>query len=183
LPLISIRNISPLNTLRISYEEINLMRDPLRWLVYALILLFIVTFTFFQLGSWLASIFFTIGILIAFLILAFTAWLLMKVVRLIIKNSWSYLLRQGFANLFRPNNQTIILIVSIGLSTAFICTIFFVQDMLVKRISFSASGNQPNMVLYDIQTSQEKQLASFTQQQRLPILQQVPIVTMRLQEI
>src|SRR6185312_76005 len=60
LPLISIRNISPLNTLRISYEDINLMRDPLRWLVYVLILAFVITFTFFQLGSWLASIFFII---------------------------------------------------------------------------------------------------------------------------
>jgi putative ABC transport system permease protein len=39
------------------------------------------------------------------------------------------------------------------------------------------------MIVYDIQTSQERELASFTQQQRLPILQQVPIVTMRLQEI
>ena len=183
LPLISIRNISPLNTLRISYEEINLMRDPLRWLVYALILLFIVTFTFFQLGSWLASIFFTIGILIAFLILAFTAWLLMKVVRLIIKNSWSYLWRQGFANLYRPNNQTIILIVSIGLSTAFICTLFFIQNILINQVSLSSSGNQSNMLLFDIQHGQEKAVAGLTKQQGLPVQQLVPIVTVRIDKI
>src|ERR1700743_3061208 len=69
LPLISIRNISPLNTLRINYDEASLSRDPFRWLVYLLIGAFIVGFTYFQLDSWLASIFFTIGILIAFLIL------------------------------------------------------------------------------------------------------------------
>jgi putative ABC transport system permease protein len=183
LPLISIRNISPLNTLRISFEEINLMRDPLRWLVYCLILLFIVTFSFLQLDSWLASIFFTVGILIAFMILAFTAWLLMKVMRLIIQSSWSYLFRQGFANLYRPNNQTIILIVSIGLSTAFICALFFIQGILINQVNLSSSGKQSNMILFDIQTSQQKAVAALTRQQGLPVQQQVPIVTLRIEKI
>ena len=183
LPLISIRNISPLNTLRINYEEVNLMRDPLRWLVYLLILGFIITFSFFQLDSWLGSIFFTIGILIAFLILAFTAWLLMKLMRLFIKSSWTYLWRQGFANLYRPNNQTIILIVSIGLSTAFICTLFFIQGILINEVNLSSSGKQSNMILFDIQTSQQKAVADLTRQQGLPVLQQVPIVTIRIEKI
>lgn len=183
LPLISIRNISPLNTLRMSYEDVNLVRDPMRWLVYFLILLFVVSFTFFQLNSWVASIFFTIGIMIAFMILTLTAWLLMRVMRVLIKNSWSYLTRQGFANLYRPNNQTIILIVSIGLSTAFICTLFFIQGILINQVKLSSSGNQANMILFDIQSSQEKAIAALTKQQGLPVLQQVPIVTIRLQSI
>ncbi|MDB5023686.1 MAG: macB 6 [Mucilaginibacter sp.] len=183
LPLIAIRNISPLNTLRISYEPINLLGDPLRWLVYVLILLFIVVFSFLQLDSWLASAFFTIGILIAFVILTLIAKLLMYLVRLFIQSSWSYLWRQGFANLYRPNNQTIILIVSIGLSTAFICTLFFIQSLLVRQVTISASGNQANMILFDIQTSQEKAVAGLARQHQLPVLQQVPVVTIRLQKI
>ena len=183
LPLIAIRNISPLNTLRISYEQLNLLRDPLRWLVYLLIVLFIMTFTFLQLDSWLASVFFTIGIFIAFLILTLIAKLLMYLVRIFIKSSWSYLWRQGFANLYRPNNQTIILIVSIGLSTAFICTLFFIQSMLVKQVALSASTNQANMILFDIQNNQEKGIASLARQHHLPVLQQVPVVTIRLENI
>ena len=183
LPLISIRNISPLNTLRIDYDNVNLVRDPFRWLVYFLIILFIITFTFLQLDSWLASIFFTIGIFIAFLVLTFTAWLLMKLMRLFIKSSWGYLFRQGFANLYRPNNQTIILIVSIGLSTTFICTLFFIQSILMGQISLSSSGNQSNMILFDIQTSQQNAIAQLTNQQGLPVLQQVPIVAVKLEKI
>lgn len=183
LPLIAIRNISPLNTLRISYEQLNLLRDPLRWLVYGLIFAFIILFTFLQLGSWPASIFFTIGILIAFLILTLIAKLLMYLVKLFVKSSWSYLWRQGFANLYRPNNQTVILIVSIGLSTAFICTLFFIQSMLVKQVAISASGNRANMILFDIQTSQEKPLADLTRKSHLPVLQRVPVVTLRIQKI
>lgn len=183
LPLIAIRNISPLNTLRISYENLNLLRDPLRWLVYLLIVLFIMTFTYMQLDNWLASIFFTIGIFISFLILTLIAKLLMYLVRIFIKSTWSYLWRQGFANLYRPNNQTVILIVSIGLSTAFICTLFFIQSMLVKQVALSASTNKANMILFDIQNNQEKGIANVARAHHLPIIQQVPVVTIRLEKI
>jgi len=183
LPLISTRKISPLNTLRISDDNVQSLRDPFAWLVYLLILLFFTGFAFLQLADWRQSIFFTLSIIAAFVLLTLVAFLLMWFVRMIIKSSWSYLWRQGFANLYRPNNQTLILIVSIGLSTAFICTLSFIEYMLIKRITISGSGNQPNMVVYDIQSSQEPSLVSFTQQERLPILQQVPVVTMRLQSI
>ena len=183
LPLIAIRNISPLNTLRMSYENVNLMGDPLRWLVYVLIVGFIMIFTFFQLDSWIASIFFTIGILIAFLILTLMALLLMRLAKLVLSNSWSYLWRQGFANLYRPNNQTIILIVSIGLSTSFICTLFFIQSMLIKQVSVSANTNSANMILFDIQTSQKKGLAELTKLHHMPMIQQVPVVNMRLERV
>ena len=183
LPLIAIRNISPLNTLRMSYENINLLHDPFRWLVYAIILLFIATFTDIQVGNWTGSFFFTIGIVVAFLILTLIARLLMFLVRLLIKSTWSYPLRQGFANLYRPNNQTIILIVSIGLSTSFICTLFFIQSLLIKQVTIAASTNQANMILFDIQTSQQKPLADFTLKQKLPLLQQVPVVTVRIDKV
>ncbi|WP_394368564.1 ABC transporter permease [Mucilaginibacter ginkgonis] len=183
LPLIAIRNISPLNTLRMSYDNINLMRDPLRWLVYLLIGGFIVLFTKFQLDSWKGSVAFTIGILIAFFILTLIARGLMILARLIIRNSWSYLWRQGFANLYRPNNQTIILIVSIGLSTTFICTLFFIQNILVKQVSLSATSNSANMILFDIQPAQKQALAATTKSQHLPVIQQVPVVTMRMATI
>lgn len=183
LPLIGIRNISPLNTLRLSYDNISLMRDPLRWLVYALILLFVTLFSQLQLDDWTASIFFTIGIVIAFILLTFTARLLMYLVRAFVKSSWSYLWRQGFANLYRPNNQTIILLVSIGLNTAFICTLFIIPGILVKQVALSSGANQANMILFDIQTSQEKPVAELARSKNLPVLQQVPVITVRLEKV
>lgn len=183
LPLISVRNISPLNTLRISFDDAGFSRDPLRWLVYVLIILFIVGFTFLQLDSWIGSLFFTLGILIAFMILAAVAWLLMRVMKLFINGSWNYLWRQGFANLYRPNNQTLILMVSIGLSTMFICILFFIQSILIGQVQLSSSGNQSNMILFDIQNSQKDAVASLTRKQGLPVLQQVPIVTLRIEQV
>ncbi|WP_223815750.1 ABC transporter permease [Adhaeribacter rhizoryzae] len=183
LPLVSVRNISPLNTLRLSLEEVNFRRDPLQWLVYGLIILFVLSFSLLQMENWRQAVYFTGGVLLGFAVLTAVAYGLMWLMRRSIPNSWGYLWRQGFANLYRPNNQTLILLVSIGLGTAFISTLYFVQGILIDRVSLSASGNQPNMVLFDIQTNQRDQVAKLAQQNNLPLLQQVPIVTMRLEEI
>jgi putative ABC transport system permease protein len=183
LPLISLRKISPLNTLRISFTDDTARSDKAKWPVYVLILLFIVFFTRQQLNTWIETFFFTAGILAAFFILTAIARLITWLVRKFFPASWSYLWRQGLANLYRPNNQTIILIVSIGLGTFFICTLFAIQTILLNRITLSASGNQPNMVLFDIQSAQKDQVAALTKQNGLPVLQEVPIVNMRLESI
>ena len=183
LPLVSVRNISPLFTLRISYEPSRAYRDPLRWLVYLLIIGFVLTFTWWQIEGLTEAIFFTAGIVAAFLVLAGVARLQMWLVRRFFPSSWNYLWRQGFANLFRPNNQTLILVTTIGLGAAFIGTLYFIQDILVKRVSLTASGTQANMVLFDIQNSQKDDIAKLTKQFDLPIMQQVPIVTMRVEDL
>ncbi|KAA3438894.1 FtsX-like permease family protein [Rufibacter hautae] len=183
LPLVSIRNVSPLNTLRISLESTSLFRDPLKWAVYALILLFIFGFTYLQTEKWKEAVYFTLGVLVGFLVLAGIAWTLMWAVRRFFPERLGYIWRQGLANLFRPNNQTLILIISIGLGTAFISTLYFVQNILLNQVTLSASENQPNMVLFDIQEGQRQAVAQLTKQQGLPVIQQVPIVTMRIEEI
>jgi putative ABC transport system permease protein len=183
LPLVSVRNISPLNTLRLSLEETSLFKDPIKWLVYFIIVLFIFGFTYLQMGSIKKTVFFTSGVLAGFIALAALAYAMMWLARRYFPSSWSYLWRQGFANLFRPNNQTLILVVSIGLGTAFICTLFFVQDILINRVTRSSSKNQPNMVLFDIQSNQKQAVADLTKSLNLPVLQEVPIVNMRMTEI
>src|SRR5690606_21263296 len=70
LPLVSIRNISPLNTLRLSLQPSSFFKDKIKWGVYLLILLFIFGFSWMQLGGWSKALFFTLGVVGAFLILA-----------------------------------------------------------------------------------------------------------------
>ncbi len=183
LPLVSVRNISPLNTLRLSFQESSLFKDPVKWLVYFIIVLFVFGFTYLQMGSLKKTVLFTSGVLGGFVVLAALAFAMMWLARRFFPTSWSYLWRQGFANLFRPNNQTLILVVSIGLGTAFICTLFFVQGILINRVTLSSSKNQPNMVLFDIQTNQKQSVADLTRSMNLPVLQEVPIVNMRMTEI
>ncbi len=183
LPLISVRNISPLRVLRASFESAPASRDPLRWLVYGLIIVFVLVFTWLQTDSWLEALIFTTSILAAFLLLLAMASLLVWLVQRFFPTSWRYVWRQALANLHRPNNQTSILIVSIGLGTAFICTLILVQGLLLKRVTLSTSGNQPNILLFDIQSSQQQQVLDLATQQGLPIIQSVPVVNMRLEKV
>ncbi|WKN44602.1 ABC transporter permease [Tunicatimonas pelagia] len=179
LPLLSMRKVSPLRTLRASFES-NQSPDPLRFLVFGLIAVFVFLFSYLQLNNWLDALLFTGGTFIAFLILGGMARLLMLAVRKFFPTGWSYLWRQSLANLYRPNNQTLVLIVTIGLGTALIGVLFFVQQVLIDKVALTGSEHQPNMVLFDIQSDQEEELAQLTQSFDLPLIQQVPVVTMRL---
>lgn len=182
-PLVGIRKISPLNVLRNTSESSGVEKDPVIWIVYVLIVLFIFGFSYIQTRNWIQALSFTGGILGSFLVLTAIATGLMWLVRRFFPSSWSYLWRQGLANLFRPNNQTVILIVSIGLGTLFICTLFFTQTILLNRVKLSSSGNKPNIVLFDIQSNQKDAVVSLAKQQGLPVDETVPIVNMRLESV
>ena len=183
LPLLSIRKISPLNAIRISYEPRSHRRDPVKWVVYGLIIIFVYTFTYVQMHSWKQALSFTAGIAGALLVLTAIAGGLTWTVRRFFPSSWNYLWRQGLANLYRPNNQTTILILSIGLGTALICTLFFVQAILISRVNLSTGANQRNIVLFDIQTAQKEGVSTLARQYGLPVQEFVPIVNMRLEEV
>ncbi|AQG82517.1 ABC transporter permease [Spirosoma montaniterrae] len=183
LPLLSIRNVSPLRAIRTAYEDDLSRRDPLRWAVYLLIIGFIVGFAYWQTRNFGLAVGFTGGLALAFGILTALGLGLIWLVRRFFPASWSYVWRQSLANLYRPNNQTLILVTSIGLGAFLIATLSLTQGLLLGRVELSGSGNQPNMVLFDIQNEQAAGVRSLVQAQRLPILQEVPVVTMRLSAI
>ncbi len=183
IPLLGIRKISPLKTLRASFEPDTATKDPLRWLIIGLIALFIGGFTWFQTGRVDTVAGFMAVVAISFLLLAGVARLVMWAVRRFFPVRWSYVWRQSIANLYRPNNQTLILMVSIGLGTALISTLFFTQDLLLGQVEFTGRGEQPNMILYDIQSDQKADVLQLTDEFDLPLIQNVPVVTMRLETI
>ena len=180
LPLLTIRKISPLYTLRLSVEPAATIWDPLKILVYAAILLFVDVFAYLRMHSSGKAIVFTLSLLGALLLLAGAAKLLMAVVRRLFPARWSYLWRQGFANLYRPNNQTLILVVTIGLGTTFIGTLYFVQQLLIDKVKATVGNNQGNMVLFDVQPDEVKGITALAKGERLAVLEDLPVVTMRV---
>lgn len=183
LPLLAIRNVSPLRALRSSYEDDLSGRDPLRWLVYLLVIGFIIGFAYWQTNNLPLALGFTAGLAVAFGLLTGLGLGLIWLVRRFFPTSWSYVWRQSLANLYRPNNQTLILVTSIGLGAFLIATLYLTQSLLLGRVQLSGSGNQPNMVLFDIQNEQIAGVRSLVKAQKLPVLQEVPVVTMRLTDI
>lgn len=183
LPLLEVRKISPFRVLRIGFEKSTRLTWQ-AWVVGFCIFVFMVVFSYLQgIGSWLDALLFTLALVAAFGFLGLLAKLVVWLLRKYTPQNWNYLVRQSMANLHRPMNQTMILIVSIGLGTALIATMYFLQQLLLSQVSFSSRGDQPNMVLFDIQTEQADSIRQLAQQHQLPIIQEVPVVTIQLLEI
>ncbi|QNK64963.1 ABC transporter permease [Pedobacter sp. PAMC26386] len=181
--LLSVRRISPLNAIRLSFERSQGKSDPLKILVYLIISLFVLGFTYLQMHSWLQAAIFFFSLVLVILIFYGLSVLLLTLVRKALPSGIAYTWRQGFSNLYRPNNLTLMLIVAIGLSTTLIATLYFVQGILINKVTISSGKNQPNMVLFDIQDDQVKAVNALAIQSHLPLMNQVPIITMRLEEI
>lgn len=183
LPLLKVRNVSPMATLRPETADTTLLKDPLRWLVIFGILAFIFGFSYYLLQNVSWAFGFTGFVVFAFGVLWGVAQLIIWAVRKFLPISFSYPLRQSLSNLYRPNNQTVSLIATIGLGTAMISTLFFLQNTLLEEAKFADKKDQPNMLMFDIQPSQLQEVKDKVLSRNLPIMQEVPIVTMNLDEI
>ena len=183
LPLLSIRRVSPLRVLRVAFEDDTAAPDPLRGLVIGIIALFVLAFAYGQTRDWKLTLGFGVGLLAAFAALAGTGRLLMGAVRRYFPTSWGYVWRQGLANLYRPQNQTLTLVTSIGLGTFLLATLYLTHTLILGRVQLTTQGAQPNLVLFDIQPEQRAGVEALLKAQKLPVLQRVSIVTMRLAAI
>jgi putative ABC transport system permease protein len=126
------------------------------------------------------ALFFTVGTAAALLLLALSARLLRGSVRRFFPRSFSYVMRQGLANLYRPHNQTLLLMVSLGLGTFLVAALYTAQNSVLAHISRIGGDDQPNVVLFDIQTDQVDGVAHLVREMDMPVLQLVPIVAMHI---
>ncbi|MFC2186788.1 ABC transporter permease [Fulvivirgaceae bacterium LMO-SS25] len=182
-PLIQIRNASPLLTIRAESSSKAVEKDWLNWLVYGLIVGFIYLFAFNQIGEWQEAGYFTLALLVAIGIIALISKLVMWLVRKFFPVSWGFVWRQSLANLYRPHNQTLVLLATIGLGTALVSTVFYVQDLLVAEVELSSEDERPNLLMFDIQSSQLESIKQLMEESELEVLQSDPVVNMRLLKI
>jgi len=181
LPLISLRHTSPLLTLRTSFRETpSVSKDPLRSVLFGLIALGTVVFALLQTENWVHGLGFAAGLGLAFGLLVGVAKLMITLVRRYSPSSWSYVWRQGLANLYRPNNQTLVLMLSLGLGTFLIMTLHLSQRMLLEKVSLASGDDRPNMILFEIQADQRQGMVELLKIFQLSVIQETPVVTMRL---
>ncbi len=181
-PLIKTLYVSPLQTLRVVEERV----PRSSWTTLAVgtgIVLFVLGFSFWLLGDFERSLYFVIGLSVVFLILTGVAKFFMGLLKRFFPYSWSFTARQGLRNLFRPQNQTLILVLSIGIGTFLISTLYFTKDMLLQKASIEDSANSANMILMDIQNGQADAVSNTITSSGLPVIDLIPIVTMRVERL
>jgi len=182
LPLMNTWFVSPLEVLRIREKPVKRSRKA-KLMVFGSILLFIFLFALWLLGRWQMALWFVIVILTTFGILAGIAALFMFGIKKYFPHSWGFTTRQSLLNLFRPNNQTLTLMLAIGVGAFLISTLYFTKDILLSRAKLENSVQSPNLLLLDVQTGQREAVINAITPKGLPLIDNIPIVTMRIHSI
>ena len=181
-PLINTWFVSPLQVLRVQEDTGKKSRPYQLWVILGIVL-FVFFFAYWLLGRWGYAASFVAGILVTFSILAGVSIGFMRLIKRYFPKSWSFAARQSLLNLYRPNNQTVVLILAIGIGSFLISTLYFTKDFLLAKASFESSAESPNLILFDVQSEQRQDVANTITPKGLPVIDNIPIVTMRLERI
>ncbi len=182
LPLVSVRFVPPLTVLRAGSESTRVF-SKMRWTAIVLIVLFPILAAWYQTKNLFSGGLFSLGLFVALGSLALVATGLLFIVRRYFPRNASFVFRHGLSNLFRPNNQTGVLMVTIGLGAFIIATLNVIQSSLLNQVEFTGNENQSNTILFDIQSHQKEGVVKLIEDHKLPVNQVVPIITCRLAEL
>lgn len=182
-PLFKISGVSPIAVLRsVNFEDIEVRRSY-QFLIGTLVIVYIVLFAAVILGDLAGALMFTFYLLIVLGLLFGFSLFVMNVARKVSSKLKNYEWRQGVSNLYRPNNQTTTMVFTLGMGTALVGMLLFVQDFLLSELRFSGENDKPNMILFDVRRDQHSELLSFLEEQDIELKEQVAVVSMRLSEI
>ena len=209
LPLLAVRRVSPLAVLRRPYEEdaTTQAREPARLLAVLALVATVVALAVLQAGRALPGLAFAGGIGTALLALWLTALASTRGVRLflvdpppypsprrgrgMLRHVWlralrpriPYLWRQGLANLYRPANQTGMVVLALGFGSFLLSTLLLVQHNLLRDLRVDEGTVRPNVVFFDIQPDQREDVLARLRAEGFPAGPAVPIVPMRIQSV
>jgi putative ABC transport system permease protein len=179
-PLLGVRHISPLLALRRPYEEgAAPRRDLARAGAGALLAAGVTLVAVRQAGDLTTGLFFAAGVGVALGALRLAAVGTARLLRRAIRPSWSYVARQGVANLFRPANQTATVVVALGFGAFLLDTLWLVEANLMRDLRPGGSAARPNLVVFDVQPDQRTAVEAELGRAG-PTEPAVPIVPMRI---
>ena len=184
LPLLSIRDVPALAVLRRAFEPpARGRRDWRRMAAVLVLVLSILGLSILHAPNPFAGIVFAASIGVALGALFGVAVLLMKAVRRFFPTRWPYVWRQGLANLYRPANQTAMVILALGFGAFLLDTVYLVHHNLLRDLRVGGTQDRPNLALFDIQPDQREGVRALMQREGLSAGPPVPIVPMRIASV
>ncbi len=182
LPLLTTWHVSPLEVLRVGSSPKSASKTA-SIIVIAIIIIFLYLFSYWLLNNALYALGFVAGILATFGVLAGIARLTMNGIRYFFPKGAGFTIRQSLLNLYRPNNQTLVLLVAIGLGTFLISTLYFTKDILLAKTEVDSTTESANIIALDVQPAQVDNVINTFQDNNLDVLENIPLVTMRMHSI
>lgn len=159
LPLLQVRNIKPRLLLRDENNASLRTLDRTKWVFGALSLAALLALAIWQAGSITVGLFFLGGLAATSITLYIAAVVLTKLVRRL-KPFGSFALRQGINSLYRPGNQTRIILLAVGLGAFVVLTVQTLQTNLVREFDFSRNQRLPSLFFIDVLRGQKDELAN-----------------------
>ena len=184
LPLLAVRDVSPLVALRSAFaERAGTRPDPWRIAILALIAVAVAGFAVWQTGRLREGLGFTAALAGGFGVLAGLARLTAWAARRWLPRRAPYVVRQGVANLYRPQNRTVLLLLSLGLGTFLMLSLFLTRTTLLREIQVAGGGGRANLLFFDIQDDQIEGLKRVAADAGAPVTVHAPIVTMKIASV
>ncbi|MCB0344119.1 MAG: ABC transporter permease [Bdellovibrionales bacterium] len=171
---------SPMQALRTSYLQKNPRLSFATLFVAALYLLLAGRYAT---GNLLTSLTFLVGTaaaIIAIVLSANVSFILLRKTLTLVGNS---IVRQGLANVLRPNNQSTIMVLCIALLTFILSLTLLLQRSLLDEVALKDTAQQPNTILFDVQSDQIAPTRSLLARHSLPVLEESAVVSMRLRSV
>ncbi|HJP84948.1 MAG TPA: FtsX-like permease family protein, partial [Gemmatimonadaceae bacterium] len=185
-PLLALRNVSPLQTLRRDTDaDVLRMRwsDAPRLIVNAALVLSVVAIALTRANTARQAISMSAATGVAILALAVSAAVLSWAARKGLRTRWPYVVRQGVANLYRPGNQTRAVVLALGFGAFLVSTLYLVQHNILRRFTRAEAEARGNVVFFDVQQDQAPGVDSIIRANRYEVVQTAPVVTMRIAAI
>jgi putative ABC transport system permease protein len=179
-PLLELRAATPLRALRRDVEPGLPRRDPARLAALAALLGALVLLSVWQAPSTGMGLAFAGAVVVTTGVLWLTAAGLMRATRRWFPAGARYVVRQGVANLFRPRNQTVAVVLVLGFGVFLIATLYVVQRNLLDQFALDARPDRPNVVLFDIQVDQRDGVADLVARSGVTPRGVTPLVPARI---
>jgi len=194
-PLLDIRRVKPSLVLRRQVEappEMTLkerwQRRRMQWTTTAIILLALGGIAAALTSSVVVALWFTVALVTLLLFITLLARTLLRLLRTALARTRLSLpsaLRHGLSNLYRPGNQSIAVLTSLGAGIMLILTVFLMQNAVLRDLQETLGKGLPNIFLIDIATDELDGVSSLIAKQPgvHGALERLPVVAGRLNEV
>ena len=184
MPLLQVRAIPPLAVLRRDVDQgVRPPADGWTWAARVALAASVVALAGLQVGNGRRGLVFSAGVGAALLVLWLAAFALTRGLRRWFPTRLAYVYRQGLANLYRPANQTVAVVLALGFGAFLLGALAVSQHTLLRQLRLDGGLGRPNLVFFDIQPDQKDDVLRLIEAEGLKVQPPVPIVPMRLKAI
>ncbi|MEJ7861373.1 MAG: FtsX-like permease family protein [Pyrinomonadaceae bacterium] len=179
LPLLQVRTIKPNLLLRDETGEKMRHLDPTRLVFGAISLAGLLGLAVWQAGSFKVGAFFLAGLAVTSFVLYGSAILLTSLLKKV-RIFGSFSLKQAVNSLYRPGNQTRVILLAVGLGAFVVLSVQSLQSNLIREFDFTRNQKLPSLFFIDIQKSQIDELKNILLEGTGEAAEAIPTIRARI---